>query len=189
MNLSPSSPPARNAVASAFAVAIIVDVLQLPVTLVTATGIGAVPGELTDIALDVGAMIVISRLLGFHWVLLPTLFAETIPGLDLIPTWTGAVAFLVWNRGKHGSQGTVTQPPTVVDTHHPTPVRANTSGPIIDVELVQPFRTTAPPPFLKAETASTNIDERLHKLAGLRQRGLITDEEHDAKRRQILGEL
>ena len=185
MNPSPSSPPARNVVASAFAVAIIVDVLQLPVTLVTATGIGAIPGELADIALDVGAMIVISRLLGFHWVLIPTLFAKAVPGLDLIPTWTGAVAFLVWQRGKQGPQGTASSPPTL-EKPQPFPARTAPSGPIIDAELVPPPRLNSPP--LPVAPASSPED-RLHKLADLRQRGLITDEEHTAKRRQILNEL
>ena len=51
-----------------------------------------------DDALDLlvaGAMI---RLLGWHWAFLPTFFAELVPGLDLVPTWTAAVFFAT--RGK-----------------------------------------------------------------------------------------
>jgi hypothetical protein len=51
-----------------------------------------------DDALDLlvaGAMI---RLLGWHWAFLPTFFAELIPGLDLVPTWTAAVFFATRGR-------------------------------------------------------------------------------------------
>jgi hypothetical protein len=56
-----------------------------------------------DDALDLlvaGAMI---RLLGWHWAFLPTFFAELIPGLDLVPTWTAAVFFAT--RGKPRPKG------------------------------------------------------------------------------------
>lgn len=56
-----------------------------------------------DDALDLlvaGAMI---RLLGWHWAFLPTFFAELIPGLDLVPTWTAAVFFAT--RGKPRPSG------------------------------------------------------------------------------------
>ena len=41
-------------------------------------------------ALDVMVAIAMVRLLGWHPALLPTLIAELIPGLDLVPTWTVA---------------------------------------------------------------------------------------------------
>ena len=44
-----------------------------------------------DEALDVVIGIALWRLLGWHWALLPTLVAELIPGVDLVPTWTAAV--------------------------------------------------------------------------------------------------
>lgn len=44
-----------------------------------------------DDVLDVAIGVVLWRLLGWHWALLPTLIAELIPGLDLVPTWTAAV--------------------------------------------------------------------------------------------------
>jgi hypothetical protein len=43
-----------------------------------------------DVALDLVVSAALVKLIGFHWVLLPSLVAELAPGLDLAPTWTGA---------------------------------------------------------------------------------------------------
>jgi hypothetical protein len=37
-------------------------------------------------------MIVLSRIIGFHRLLLPTFIIELLPVADLLPTWTGCVA-------------------------------------------------------------------------------------------------
>jgi len=42
-------------------------------------------------ALDLAVAAILIKLLGFHWVFLPTLAAEALPALDLAPTWTAAV--------------------------------------------------------------------------------------------------
>jgi len=51
-----------------------------------------------DDVLDVAVGLVLWRLLGWHWALLPTLVAELVPGLDLVPTWTAAVWLVTRNR-------------------------------------------------------------------------------------------
>jgi len=53
-----------------------------------------------------GAM---TKLLGFHWMFLPSFGLEVIPGLDLLPTWIGCVAFVVWQRKKEQTA----QPPVI----------------------------------------------------------------------------
>jgi hypothetical protein len=88
----------RTRILLAFAVSVIADVLQFPINAVSATGILAMPGEVADVALDLVVMVITSALLGFHWALLPSFLLEAVPGLDLIPTWTGCVAFVVWRR-------------------------------------------------------------------------------------------
>ena len=45
-----------------------------------------------DDALDVAVAAVLVHLLGWHWEFLPTFFAELVPGVDLVPFWTLAVA-------------------------------------------------------------------------------------------------
>jgi len=74
----------------AYTVAISTDLLQLL--------LGPFGWFWIDEVLDVFAMIAISWLLGFHVVLLPTFALEFLPFSDLLPTWTGAVAFLVTFR-------------------------------------------------------------------------------------------
>ena len=45
--------------------------------------------------LDVVVMVALTRLLGFHLEFLPSMAAELIPGMDLIPFWTAAVLLVV----------------------------------------------------------------------------------------------
>ena|ERR1051326_2475003 len=51
-----------------------------------------------DTAIDVFAALILSRLLGWHWAFVPTIFAELIPAFDLFPTWTAAVLYVAWQR-------------------------------------------------------------------------------------------
>jgi hypothetical protein len=55
-----------------------------------------------DEILDAVAMIAISRLIGFHLLLLPTFFLEFVPFTDMLPTWTGCVALVVRTRKRQG---------------------------------------------------------------------------------------
>jgi hypothetical protein len=55
-----------------------------------------------DEVLDVAAMYMISRLLGFHPLLLPTFLLEFVPFTDLLPTWTGCVALVIRVRKQQG---------------------------------------------------------------------------------------
>ena len=97
-------PLTRNRIILAFAIAVIADIIQLPITAGEATGFFAMPGELADFLVDCVVMGATTMLLGFHWMLLPTLFVEIIPGLDLLPTWTACVAYVVWLRKKEHIQ-------------------------------------------------------------------------------------
>jgi hypothetical protein len=85
---------------AAFAVAILADAIQFPATAAAASGIFAVPSEAADLFVDCVVAVITSALLGFHWLLLPTMMIEAIPGLDMLPTWTGCVALVVRQRLK-----------------------------------------------------------------------------------------
>jgi len=52
-----------------------------------------------DDLLDLGMAAVMVRLLGWHWEFLPSIFAKLVPGLDLVPFWSLAVAN-VWRKTK-----------------------------------------------------------------------------------------
>src|SRR5450755_1894278 len=45
-----------------------------------------------DDVLDFGIAALMVRLLGWHWEFLPSFLAKLVPGLDLVPFWTMAVA-------------------------------------------------------------------------------------------------
>jgi hypothetical protein len=45
-----------------------------------------------DDVLDFGVAAVLIHLLGWHWEFLPSFLAELVPGADLVPFWTLAVA-------------------------------------------------------------------------------------------------
>jgi hypothetical protein len=80
----------RTRVRVAYAVAIAVDALQM-----LAGPLGWVGA---DQALDIGAALLISKAIGFHPLLLPTIALELLPIADMLPTWTGCVALVLLLR-------------------------------------------------------------------------------------------
>ena len=84
----------------AYAVAVTTDVLQL--------ALGPLGWAGADEFLDVAAMILTWRLLGFHPLLLPTFALEFLPIADMLPSWTGCVAMVVTLRRRKQAG---TQPP------------------------------------------------------------------------------
>jgi hypothetical protein len=103
----------RRNVILAFAIAGVADLVQIPITAAATTGLFSIPGELADFFVDCVVMIATTRLLGFHWVLLPSFFLELIPGPDLLPTWTASVAYVVWRRKKERAQPPPIRPAVV----------------------------------------------------------------------------
>jgi hypothetical protein len=68
--------------------AIVADALQIVVFPLFIEG-AASP---SDDILDFGIGAVLVSLLGWHWEFLPSFFAKIVPGVDLVPFWTMAVA-------------------------------------------------------------------------------------------------
>jgi len=73
---------------AAMAVALLADALQLVVFPVFAEGAFSP----ADDVLDLGVAGLLTHLLGWHWEFLPSFFAKLVPGVDLVPFWTLAVA-------------------------------------------------------------------------------------------------
>ncbi len=73
---------------AAMVLAVIADALQIVVFPLF------VEGALSpvDDILDFGIAAVLVQLLGWHWEFLPAFVAELLPGVDLVPFWTMAVA-------------------------------------------------------------------------------------------------
>ncbi len=73
---------------AAWVVAVGIDALQVFIFPATIEGVFSP----LEVALDFIAMAVLSWLVGWHWAFLPSIIVELIPGLDLAPTWTIALA-------------------------------------------------------------------------------------------------
>jgi hypothetical protein len=73
---------------AAMMLAIIADALQIVVFPLFIEGAASPADDILD--LGVGAALV--YLLGWHWEFLPSFFAKLVPGVDLVPFWTMAVA-------------------------------------------------------------------------------------------------
>ena len=73
---------------AAMVLAVIADALQIIVFPAFVAG-AASPAD--DI-LDLGIAALLVNLLGWHWEFLPSFLAKLVPGVDLVPFWTLAVA-------------------------------------------------------------------------------------------------
>jgi hypothetical protein len=106
----------RTRVGLAFAVAIAADAFQML--------LGPFGWTFIDEVIDLVAMLLISGLLGFHLLFLPTFVVEIIPVVDMLPTWTGCVALVVALRRKQQ------RPPPPIATASPPPIP---SSKVIDI--------------------------------------------------------
>jgi hypothetical protein len=73
---------------TAMILAIVADALQIIVFPVFVQGAISPADDIID--LGIGAAMI--NLLGWHWEFLPTFLAKLVPGIDLVPFWTLAVA-------------------------------------------------------------------------------------------------
>jgi hypothetical protein len=86
--MAPTLTPRRIWIARAIAIA--VDLSQFAL----------LPAELTPLnnAIDLVTAAVMVALVGWHWAFLPTVLVELVPFVDLVPTWTLAVAIATRGR-------------------------------------------------------------------------------------------
>ncbi len=68
-----------------------------------------------DEVIDVAAMILTWRVLGFHPLLLPTFALELLPIVDVLPTWTGCVALVVALRKRQQAVVPAADPGPFID--------------------------------------------------------------------------
>lgn len=95
MNQDPVIIPDRSHFRAAIILAILADAVQI--ILFPFFFEGAVSPA--DDLLDLGIGAVLTYVLGWHWEFLPSFFAKLVPGVDLVPFWTLAVAN-VYRRSK-----------------------------------------------------------------------------------------
>ena len=95
---------------AAMILAIVADILQLVVFPYFVEG----ALSLFDDVLDMGVAAVLVKLLGWHWEFLPSFLGKLVPGMDLAPFWTMAVAN-VYRKSKQiavTNEGVPGEPPT-----------------------------------------------------------------------------
>jgi hypothetical protein len=73
---------------AAMTLAIVADAVQIIIFPLFAAGAASPADDVLDFG--VGALMV--NLLGWHWEFLPSFLAKLVPGIDLVPFWTLAVA-------------------------------------------------------------------------------------------------
>jgi hypothetical protein len=119
-------PLTRGRIALAIAIAGATDALQI--------GLGPLGWTFVDEVADVAAMILISLLIGFHPLLLPTFVLEAFPLVDMLPTWTGCVgAVILWRRNMKSQTDTRAMDEASAPTPEARQHAKEAEGPIIDV--------------------------------------------------------
>ena len=101
---------------TAMALAILADALQLVVFPMF------VEGALSpaDDILDIGVAAALTHLLGWHWEFLPSFLIKLVPGVDLVPFWTIAVAN-VWRKTRQmADASSMEKPPAQLPPPHLT---------------------------------------------------------------------
>ncbi|MFZ0761604.1 MAG: hypothetical protein WAM69_16780 [Candidatus Sulfotelmatobacter sp.] len=99
---------------AAMILAIVADALQIVVFPLFVEG---ATSPVDDI-IDLGIGVLMIKLLGWHWEFLPSFVAKLVPGVDLVPLWTLAVAN-VYRKSK----------PVVVTTEQSHPARPELEDP------------------------------------------------------------
>jgi hypothetical protein len=84
----------------ALGLAIVADVVQMIGFPIFVEGAASPAEDLVDL----GMAGVLTYLLGWHWEFLPSFAAKLIPGVDLVPLWTLAVANVYRRSRKEGGQ-------------------------------------------------------------------------------------
>jgi hypothetical protein len=87
----------------ACAVAVAADVIQL--------ALGPFGWAGPDEALDVVVMVLLTSLIGFHPLFLPTFVMEFLPMVDALPTWTACTVIVIGLRRKQSSTPPASAPP------------------------------------------------------------------------------
>ena len=87
---------------TAIFVAIIADVLEMLVFPLFVEGFESPVADLVDLC--IGG--ILTWLLGWHWEFAPSFVAKLVPGVDLVPLWTLAVAN-VWRKSKPAAPVTI----------------------------------------------------------------------------------
>ena len=106
----------RKRIILAFAIALATDAIQIL--------LGPLGVFFIDEAMDVVAMVLISWVIGFHPLLLPTFIVELVPVVDMAPTWTVCTAIVVsLRRQRRDPPEAAAQPSAPPPAREPRPIQ------------------------------------------------------------------
>lgn len=160
----------------AFVIAGLADLIQIPLTAFMVSVVGAPVAFFIIMMMNCALTGILSLLLGFHWLLLPSFLLELVPGVGVLPTWTACVALVVKQRK---DEAAAWQPPPASYTQSP-PV-----PPQLPLALPAHAQATMQPPPLH----TADVETRLNRLNELLSKNIISQAEYEAKRQQILAEI
>lgn len=161
----------------AFVIAGLADLVQIPLTAFMVSVVGAPVAFFFVLMINCVLTGILSLLLGFHWLLLPSFLLEQVPGIGALPTWTACVALVVKQRK---DEAAAWQPPPA--SYAPPP---SASPPQLPLALTAHTQAAAQPPSLH----KADIEARLSRLNDLLAKNMVTQAEYEAKRQQILAEI
>jgi hypothetical protein len=175
----------------AFAIAIVADMIEFPITWFEHLEWEWVRlmAKAVNMLMDCAVMWAMTKLLGFHWLFWPSFFVEVIPTIDMFPTWVACVAYVVRERKKaNQTQAQSPQPRPIIDVEQIKAVGASLAS-----RLALP-PSNAPDGHAAISVESSPVvhatsEERLKRLAELRDKNLISQSEYDTKRQQILADI
>lgn len=101
--------PSGTKLRAAMALAVIADLAQMVVFPLFIEGAASPADDVLDLAMAG----VLSYLLGWHWEFAPSFLGKLVPGVDLVPLWTLAVANVY--RKTRQIEKAPDHPPTVIE--------------------------------------------------------------------------
>src|SRR5262245_35553382 len=108
------TPPSPERIWAARVIAMAADLAQVAIFPAFSEGAFSPINDVVDVAVCG----ILSALLGWHWVFLPSFLSELIPMWDLVPTWTAAVWYVTGGTAPGGAP-----PPVRVEPPPPAPAR------------------------------------------------------------------
>jgi hypothetical protein len=116
MTYNPIPPSQISRFRVAMVLAVAADILQVAIFPLFVEGAESP----ADDVLDFGVAAALMSLLGWHWEFAPSFLGKLVPGMDLVPFWTLAVAN-VYRKAKQiavSSQAPLEKKPTVDEPHN-----------------------------------------------------------------------
>ena len=118
----------RSTIAAAWVVAVVADSIEIGLAPLFFEGFLSPFND----ALDVIVCLILTTMLGWHVIFLPTFLVKLIEGVDLVPTWTLAVLI-------------ATRAGRIAENDVPPPITGNPKSGIVDVEATVQKPPVVPP--------------------------------------------